>query len=72
MTKLSKNTQVSQCDKTDCITAVLFANWIFEKGYKLNNKPFVKGCDAVWFFDKKSIGSTTSELYKQYVSETVA
>lgn len=56
----------------DVIKSVLFANWIVEKGYKLNNKPFVKGRDAVWFFNKKSIGSTTSELYKQYVSETVA
>ena len=68
----TNNTQAPQLPQMAVMQSVLFANWIVEKGYKLNNKPFVKGRDAVWFFDKKSIGSTTSELYKQFVSETVA
>ena len=67
-----KKDQALQLQQTGVMQSVLFANWIVQKGYKLNNKPFVKGCDAVWFFDKKSTGSTTSELYKQYISETVA
>jgi hypothetical protein len=67
-----KQSQALQLLQPDVMQSVLFANWIVEKGYKLNNKPFGKGCDAVWFFDKKSTGSTTSELYNQYISETVA
>lgn len=70
--RLLREHQALQLQQTGVMQSVLFANWIVEKGYKLNNKPFIKERDAVWFFDKKSFGSTTSELYKQYLSETVA
>jgi hypothetical protein len=65
------NTQALQLLQPDVMQSVLFADWIVKKGYKLNQMNYSNN-GGMWFFDKKSVGCTTAELYKQYVSETVA
>jgi len=69
--KLYKQDQALQLQQTGVMQSVLFADWIVKKGYKLNQMNYSNN-GGMWLFDKKSVGCTTAELYKQYVSETVA
>lgn len=69
--KLYKQNQALQLQQTCVMQSVLFADWIVKKGYKLNQMNYSNN-GGMWFINKNSIGCTTSELFKQFISETVA
>jgi len=51
--------------------AIIFADWIVKKGYKLNQMNYSNN-GGMWFLNKDSVGVTSYELYEQFYSESIS